>query len=378
MHHISRKIQSQMPLLLIYIPTYNRLSKLKLCLDRLFASVAHAGAQIVIHVSDNCSTDGTEEYLRQIQQPNFKYTINEENLGGTRNILFAHTLSSLAEYTMIIGDDDYFMLDALENILAHLQANPDVDVFFLNSVAYNQESQDAVMASLSTSNWTTVPNDGVFKSAITRTYLCEYRDLFSPRVDEVLGGSIMCYAYRSRLVHDTMSQQIREHAPSFGGIYSSYPHVLNSIYSLTPRTKAMHVAHPHTVNFWHNATEWGNQSYDYVVTQGLGFILLELIRLGYVMDKQIHVFLKHYLSISTPAFKRLTADNIRAAQEKCIFDPRFSDRMLPLLIEEIQQHDFLKTYSEEPRGTRSCLECMGRWCKRKFQSLKKRIPIKRI
>ena len=364
--------------LLIYIPTYNRLSKLKLCLERLFASTAGTGSQIVIYVSDNCSTDGTAAYLQQIQQPNFHYTINEENLGGARNILFVHSLSSLAEYTMILGDDDYFMLDALENILSNLQANPKVDIFFLNSVAYNEESYDSVMASLSTVNWTTVPKDGVLKSRIFSTYTCEYRDLFNPQIDEVFGGSIMCYAFRSRLVKDTVSQQILENALSFGSIYSSYPHVLNRIYSLTPQTKAMHVAHPHTINFWHNATEWGNQSYDYVVTQGLGFILLELIRLGYVMDKQIHVFLKHYLSISTPAFKRLTADNTKSAQEKYMFDPRFSDRMLPLLIEEIQQHDFLKTYSEEPRGTRSCLECMGRWCKRKFQSLKKRIPIKRI
>lgn len=79
-------------LLTIAIPTYNRAE----LLDKQLAWLDHAikgfEYECEILVSDNCSTDNTQEVIKKWQQNlhNFNFQINKhpENLGVMRNIMY--------------------------------------------------------------------------------------------------------------------------------------------------------------------------------------------------------------------------------------------------------------------------------------------------
>lgn len=76
------------PLLTIAIPTYNRLEKLKISLNKIL-DYTKGHDEIEIFVSDNASTDGTKEYVKDVQKENsnLKYYRNIANLGLDGNFL---------------------------------------------------------------------------------------------------------------------------------------------------------------------------------------------------------------------------------------------------------------------------------------------------
>ena len=64
------------------VVTYNRKEELCKNLDMLYLQTIHLDKIIVV---DNCSTDGTKEYLQKkgyLEQDNFIYHCTEENIGG--------------------------------------------------------------------------------------------------------------------------------------------------------------------------------------------------------------------------------------------------------------------------------------------------------
>ncbi|MBI2251358.1 MAG: glycosyltransferase family 2 protein, partial [Armatimonadetes bacterium] len=74
-----------MPAISIVIPTYNRLNTLKLALDSL-VNQNFPKEQYEILICDNNSTDGTKEWINNLNQFNLKY-LRGENKGrsGARN-----------------------------------------------------------------------------------------------------------------------------------------------------------------------------------------------------------------------------------------------------------------------------------------------------
>ena len=75
------------PQLTIAIPTYNRGNKLKLALENLLQCTK--GKNVEILVSDNASTDNSEEVVRQVQRSHHEvqYFRNNSNLGFDGNFL---------------------------------------------------------------------------------------------------------------------------------------------------------------------------------------------------------------------------------------------------------------------------------------------------
>jgi hypothetical protein len=164
---------------------------------------------------------------------------------------------------------------------------------------------------LEKTNWELLPNGGNLKSQIQENFLCKYKNLFNPKIDEVFGGSIMCYIFKSSEVDNVIFEKLNGIQP--GGRYASYPHTLNLIYSLNPEKSAVHIALPLTINFWHIGVEWGDLGYQKVVTQGLGFLLFELFRLGYIEGGDFKAYFDHYLNIAEPSLIKILdeADNVR-------------------------------------------------------------------
>ena len=103
-------------LITVFIPTYNRLELLK----RAVKSVFECGIPVHLHILDNCSNDGTSEWLETLEKNapiSFKVTKNANNIGATSN--FSNGFDSVrTPYLVPLADDDElapgFLLKAID------------------------------------------------------------------------------------------------------------------------------------------------------------------------------------------------------------------------------------------------------------------------
>lgn len=120
----------------ICIPTYNRLNKVKNQLDFLLEeSCCVEGIEIII--SDNCSDDGTYDYLSSIEGRYAEVSVFEQskNLGLIGNMLFL-IREARGEYIWLLGDDDLLAKDVINAILNDIEKNGSPSLIYLN---YNEK-----------------------------------------------------------------------------------------------------------------------------------------------------------------------------------------------------------------------------------------------
>jgi glycosyltransferase involved in cell wall biosynthesis len=114
------------PLVSVGVPTYNRRDRLVRAVESVLAQT-HRELELVI--SDNGSTDETEELCRAIasRDPRVRYIRHATNRGSTEN--FNYVFGELrGDYAMVLGDDDWIDPDYVEACLDALQGRPDVAV----------------------------------------------------------------------------------------------------------------------------------------------------------------------------------------------------------------------------------------------------------
>lgn len=108
---MSRDLKN-MPLITVYIPTYNRIKLLKRAIESVLKQT-YDNFEIIV-VDDN-SNDGTQEYLKEIAVNNKKirYFFKKENSGAciSRNIAINN---AKGEYITGLDDDDYMLEQRLE------------------------------------------------------------------------------------------------------------------------------------------------------------------------------------------------------------------------------------------------------------------------
>ena len=111
------------PMLTIAIPTYNRVERLKETLQRVIDEVE--GKDVEIIVSDNASTDYTNEFMNlMINRYSYvKYFRRRENGGFDANFLNCFDKAE-GKYVMLLGDDDVLLPGAIESILKCLEQRP--------------------------------------------------------------------------------------------------------------------------------------------------------------------------------------------------------------------------------------------------------------
>ena len=88
--------------LCIYITTYNRVQYLKLAIDSILNQSYDNFTLIIL---DNCSTDGTYEYVLSLKDSRVKYIRHSQNIGGGANINYAFK-NCTSEYFCVFHDDD--------------------------------------------------------------------------------------------------------------------------------------------------------------------------------------------------------------------------------------------------------------------------------
>lgn len=135
-------------ILSISIPTFNRADFLRDCLDSIveqFSDVEVAN-QVEIIISDNCSSDNTEDIVKKFQEKNknIKYFKNESNIGFDRNLLNVVEKSS-GEYCLTLGDDDALFPGVLSLLLKKIQTIH-APYFVLNSWGYDYSLNKPVLS----------------------------------------------------------------------------------------------------------------------------------------------------------------------------------------------------------------------------------------
>lgn len=109
-----------MPTLTIAIPTFNRCAKLQRLLNQVTEQAESLSGfpRLQVLVSNNCSTDGTRDFLHSFRARSFDLRVIHQpvNIGGCRNMERLHR-ESVTDYTWVFGDDDILFPGAIERVL---------------------------------------------------------------------------------------------------------------------------------------------------------------------------------------------------------------------------------------------------------------------
>ena len=128
-------------LLTVAIPTYNRAKLLNTQLSWLAHAVKGFEDEIEIFVSDNCSTDNTQEVIKKwkaaLNNVTFNSCKNAENIGVMKNI-HQCLISASTKYVWTIGDDDPIQDRAISYTINKFKQYDDVSLLLLNFSGRNQ------------------------------------------------------------------------------------------------------------------------------------------------------------------------------------------------------------------------------------------------
>ena len=117
------------------IPTYNRAE----FLDQLIASIVNVcdgRDNVEICISDNCSTDSTDQIVNSWRYKTtipIIFNVNSENIGPDRNYLAAVALAN-GEYSWLFGSDDALCNFDFDEFLKTIKENNDPEIILCNRV----------------------------------------------------------------------------------------------------------------------------------------------------------------------------------------------------------------------------------------------------
>ncbi len=132
--------QGAYPLVTVAIPTYNRAdSYLRYALE---SAVNQTYGNVEVIVSDNCSTDGTEQVVRDFSAPCLRYFRHAENIGANGNFNFCLE-QARGDYFLLLPDDDLIDEDFVEVCMK--AANYRTDVGIIRTGTRTIDSNEAVL-----------------------------------------------------------------------------------------------------------------------------------------------------------------------------------------------------------------------------------------
>ena len=105
------------PTVSVMIPTFNRMELLKTSLESVLAQTFE---DFEVVISDNASTDGTEDMVRAYPDARIVYAKNPENIGWQRNMSVVLAMAK-GEFLGFLPDDDLMMPDNLAMKVAMLR-----------------------------------------------------------------------------------------------------------------------------------------------------------------------------------------------------------------------------------------------------------------
>jgi GT2 family glycosyltransferase len=124
----SRSVTSNTPVFSVFIPTWNNLSYLKLCIDSL-RKQSRLPLQIIVHINEGA--DGTIDWVKS--QPDLDFTFSQENIGVCYALNQCRTLAR-GDYYLYLNDDMYVCPEWDQHLFNEIK---DIghDAFFLSATA---------------------------------------------------------------------------------------------------------------------------------------------------------------------------------------------------------------------------------------------------
>jgi glycosyltransferase involved in cell wall biosynthesis len=211
----------------ICIPTYNRAKHLQNCLQSINIAAQHLDEsfKVEICISDNCSSDATEDVVRRanLTLP-VKYCRNKNNLGLPRNFLNVVNMAE-GDFAWLVGDDDLLMPDALVRLSKLIDAHPTVDFFYVNAFHLTTAY---VLSHSQPFNTVNLPTNMTPFSRRLKSGECKFLDLIDQKVSfDFLGGMFLAVFRRCKWEENQHMLQRDAIADlrTFSHFDNTFPHV---------------------------------------------------------------------------------------------------------------------------------------------------------
>ena len=111
------------PLVTIGIPTYNRANRS--LRSALKCALGQTYSNLEIVVSDNCSTDHTEDVVGSYRDSRIRYIRHQENIGPANNFNYCANVAR-GSFFQLFHDDDLIDSDFIETCIDAIAGRPDV------------------------------------------------------------------------------------------------------------------------------------------------------------------------------------------------------------------------------------------------------------
>lgn len=126
---------SDSPLVCICVPTYNAEATIRETLESI---LAQSYTNIVVHISDNASTDDTLKVIDSISDSRVTIHRHDVNVGGEGNFTRCVQLAS-GKYTAIFHADDIYESGMVAKQMMFLENNSDVGAVFTEAVTIDEQ-----------------------------------------------------------------------------------------------------------------------------------------------------------------------------------------------------------------------------------------------
>ncbi len=130
-------MSNDLPLVCICIPTYNAAVTIRETLESI---LAQSYTNLVIHVSDNASTDDTLKIVESVADARVRIHRQEKNIGAERNFENCIRLVE-GKYTAIFHSDDIYEPDMVAKQVAFLEANPEAGAVFTAATTIDDQGK---------------------------------------------------------------------------------------------------------------------------------------------------------------------------------------------------------------------------------------------
>ncbi len=240
--------------LAICIPTYNRAKHLDNCLQSIISIKQFSNLQFQVCVSDNGSTDNTEEIVKKAQEKiEIKYNKNDTNIGIPLNFLKVIEMAE-SEFTWLIGDDDLLFPNTIDSLYELIDKNPDVDFFYINSAHLTTEYVFSFPQPFDVKN---LPTEMKTFSNYKNDGQIDFFDLINPSISFDFLGGMYLSVFRKSLWDDNINVLDKDKINdlrTFSSFDNTFPHV--KIFSKAfANSKAYFYSKPLSISLY-GAREW--------------------------------------------------------------------------------------------------------------------------